>query len=128
VAGDTWTVELFRDARGRYPVADFLGKQSPQARKTTLRSIRPVLELAKYQPVHTIGRPQVETLEGPIKELRPTKQIRILFSWEEEAKVMLLLEADSKKNGKVDTRAIRRAKANLAEWKITQSSEPIEGL
>jgi hypothetical protein len=41
---------------------------------------------------------------------------------------MLLLEADSKKNGKVDSHIIRRAQANLAEWKITQSSEPIEGL
>lgn len=128
MAGDAWTAELFRDRRGRYPVVDFLDRQSPGGRKVTLRTIRSILELAKYQPVHTIGRPRVETLAGPIKELRPTKQIRILFSWEEEVKTMLLLEADSKKNGKVDSHAIRRAQANLAEWKITQSSEPIEGL
>jgi len=128
VAGDTWTAELFRDRRGRFPVLDFLDGQSPVARKTTIRTIRSVLELARYQPVHTIGRPQVETLEGPIKELRPTKQIRILFSWEEEVKTMLLLEADSKKNGKLDPHAIRRARANRAEWKIARSSEPIKDL
>lgn len=128
MVGDTWTAELFRDRRGRFPVRDFLDGQSPAARKATLRTIRSVLELARYQPVHTIGRPQVETLKGPIKELRPTKQIRILFSWEEEVKTMLLLEADSKKNGKVDPHAIRRAQANRAEWKIARSSEPIEGL
>lgn len=49
---------------------DFLEKVSPKDRETTLNRIRIVLELAKHQPAHTIGRPQIDTLEGPIKELR----------------------------------------------------------
>lgn len=126
MAGDAWTAELFRDRRGRYPVVDFLMRQSTPAQKAMVSSIRIVLELAKQQPVHTIGRPQVETLEGAIKEIRATKQIRILFAWQEEPRTMLLLEADAKKNGRVDERVIKRAQANLAEWKITKSSDPIE--
>jgi hypothetical protein len=101
-------------------------RQSTPAQKAMVNSIRIVLELAEYQPAHTIGRPQVETLEAPIKELRATKQIRILFAWQEGSRTMLLLEADAKKNGRVDARVIRRAQANLAEWRITRSSDPIE--
>lgn len=126
--GDAWTAELFRDERGRYPVLDFLERRSPRDRETTLNRIRVVLELAGHQAVHTIGRPQVETLEGPIKELRATNQIRILFSWEKKTKTMLLLEADLKKNGKVDEAILRRARNNLAEWKILRSSDTFGGL
>lgn len=107
-------------------MVDFLMRQSTPAQKAMVNGIRIVLELARHQPVHTIGRPQVETLEGPIKELRATNQIRILFAWHEGSRTMLLLEADAKKNGRVDARVIRRAQANLAEWRITRSSDPIE--
>lgn len=123
-----WTAELFRDRRGIHPVVEFLGRRPAGDRKATLNCIRIVLELARYQPVHTIGRPHVDTLEGRIKELRATELIRILFSWEEETKMMLLLEADLKKGGRVDARLIERAHANLIEWRATRSSDPLVGL
>ncbi len=128
MAGDAWTAELFRDSRGRHPVLDFLEKVSPKDREATLNRIRFVLELAKHQPVYTLGRPQIDTLEGPIKELRATDQIRILFSWEMETMTMLLLEADLKKNGKVSEGILRRARNNLAEWKVLRSSDTFGGL
>ena len=119
------TAEAFCDRRGRYPLVDFLEKQDPRDRATVLNKIRIVLEMARYQATHTIGRPLVDTLRGPIKELRPTKKIRILFSWEEDDSIMLLLEGDLKKNGTVDEAVIHRAAAYLAEWKVTKSSDPL---
>lgn len=121
-----WTAEAFRDRRGRYPVIEFLERQDPRHRATVRNKIRMVLEMTRYQATQTIGRPLVDTLRGPIKELRPTKQIRILFSWEEDDNIMLLLEGHLKKNGTVVEAAIHRAEAYLGEWKITKSSDPID--
>lgn len=125
---EAWSAEFFRDRRGIHPVVEFLEGRPPNERKATLNSIRIILELTRHQSVHTIGRPQVDTLEGPIKELRATRQIRILFSWEEDSKILLMLEADLKKGGRVDSAAIERARANLAEWRATGSSDPLGGL
>ena len=60
--------------------------------------------------------------------LRATNQIRILFTWEKETMTMLLLEADLKKNGKVNEAILQRARNNLAEWKILRSSDTFGGL
>lgn len=128
MAEEAWSAELFRDRRGIHPVVEFLEGRPPDERKATLNTIRIVLELTRHQPVHTIGRPQVDTLEGPIKELRATPQIRLLFSWVEDPKILLLLEADLKKGGRVGPRAIERARANLLEWRVTGSSDPLGGL
>lgn len=84
------------------------------------------MEMVAHQPPHTIGRPLIDTLRGQIKELRATRQIRILFSWETKERIMLLLEGIRKKGGRVDPAAVERAQAHRAEWKVTKSSDLID--
>jgi hypothetical protein len=84
------------------------------------------METVIHQPPHTIGRPLIDTLRGPIKELRATRQIRILFSWETKEHIMLLLEGARKKGGRVAKPAVERAEAYRAEWNVTKSSDPID--
>lgn len=125
-AGATWTAHAFRDRRGRYPVVDFLEQQNPRDRALVRNKIRVLLEMLVHQPPHTIGRPLVDTLRGPIKELRATRQIRVLFSWEAEGQVMLFLEGERKKGRSIDRAVLERAEAHRAEWKMTKSSDPID--
>jgi hypothetical protein len=76
----------------------------------------------------TIGLPYVKVLESSIWEIRPTAQIRLLTAWIHEERLAVLLEADRKKNGRVDAAVVERAQRNLAEWHVTRSSDPLEGL
>jgi hypothetical protein len=87
-----------------------------------------VHELARHQRPETIGLPYVKVLDPPIWEIRPTAQIRLLTAWIHQERLALLVEADRKKNGKVDKAAVERAKRNLAEWHVTRASDPFEGL
>lgn len=61
-------------------------------------------------------RPLVDTIDGPLKELRVDKQIRLLFQWEEDTEWILFLEATRKKNGKIDPDVVERAKRNYQKW------------
>ncbi len=125
---DAWTVEVFRDRRGQHPVIEFLDAQATRDVAKVQKKVRILRERTRHERPERIGRPLVDTLDAPIKELRATDQIRILFAFHYEKEMILLLEADRKKNGTVDDAAIARAKRNLDEWLATGNSDPWDDL
>lgn len=68
----------------------------------------------------------MDTLRAPIKELRATTQLRVLFTWEYDRQMILLLEAVKKKGGRVNEAAIQRAERNRDEWLVTRASDPLD--
>jgi hypothetical protein len=84
------------------------------------------VELTGYERPETIGRPLVDTLRAPAKELRATNQIRLVFTWEYDEHVILFLDADRKKNGHVDEAVVERALRYRDEWLHSRSSRPLD--
>lgn len=105
-------VELALDGRGFCPVRDFVLSQNP---REAAKLVRKMEHLAKFRR-QDLGRPMVDTISGPIKELRVDKQLRVLFSCEQDRGVMLMLAATRKKNGGIDSRLIQAAVQDREEW------------
>lgn len=70
----------------------------------------------------------VDTVRGPIKELRVDKQLRVLFSCEEQRGVMLMLAATRKKNGDIDPKLVQTAMESREEWLGAGRSAPLSDL
>lgn len=125
MTGEAWTVEVFEDARGEHPVAEFLNDQPRKDVAATLTKIEMVREMARHELPEQIRSKLVKNLRGPIHEFRPTKQIRVLFSWEHDRRIILLLDAGRKKNGTVDEKLIERAERFRDEWLATRNSDAL---
>lgn len=59
---------------------DFVLSQNP---RDTAKIVRKMEHVAKFRR-QDLRRPMVDTVSGPIKELRVDKQLRVLFSCEQE--------------------------------------------
>ncbi len=70
----------------------------------------------------------MDTIDGPVKELRVSKQIRILFTVEQAHRIFLVLEGTIKKNGQVDPEAVGRAKNYRRVWLLKRESLPVSQL
>jgi hypothetical protein len=118
-----WSIEFFRDPRGKYPVAEFIRSQAdPRIRAKIVRKIEHLAHFHRQD----LKRPLVDTLKGAVKELVVDKQVRVLFSCEDEEGVMLMLEADRKKNGDVNPKVVEQALGNREKWLDMRSSDPLE--
>lgn len=87
--------------------------------------IAKIRHVAKFR-YEDLGRPLVDTLRGPVKELVVDPQVRILFSCLREEAVMVMLEATRKKNGRVDETVVARACRNHEEWLDTRRSAELD--
>lgn len=108
-----WSVEFAIDPRGQVPVFEFIRDQGDA--KIQALIVRKIEHVAKIR-FHDMRRPLVDTLDGPVKELIVDKQVRVLFSPERDRDLLLMLEAERKKNGDVDEEVIRRARENRERW------------
>jgi hypothetical protein len=120
-----WDVDVFGNRKGRCPVFRFIRKQGDANVRATI--IRKMEHVAKFR-FHDLGRPLVDTLDAPIKELIVDEQVRVLFACHREDGIMVMLEATRKKNGDVDPEAVRRAKENYEEWLETRHGVGIKKL
>jgi hypothetical protein len=124
-----WTVELYQDDRGRCPVGGFIRKQGDLRLQVRLiRKMEYVAEILHYLEPHQVTRPRFDTLSGPVKEYIADKQVRLALSFEKDERVVLMLEAERKKNGVIDPRTIERAVRNRDDWIETHRSVPLGGL
>lgn len=108
-----WTAALIPDRRGRYPVVEFIRSQGDATIRARIVAKMRHLEKIEYED---FGRPLVDTLRGPLKELRVDEQLRVVFACHVERGLLFMLDADRKKNGHVDEAVIARAEKNLARW------------
>jgi len=101
------------DDRGRCPVEEFIESQGDA--KIRAKIVKKLQMLSQCEP-DDVHRALVDTIDGPVKELRVDKQVRILFSWERESGHIVALEAERKKNGKLSDSVIQRATKNRETW------------
>lgn len=119
-----WSIRLFVSEQGNCPVFTFIQHQGDAALRA--RIVRKLERLGKFRH-QDLRRPAgVDTLDGPIKEYKVDKQIRVLFAYLLEEGVMVMLEADRKKNGHVDPKVVARAKENWDEWLDRRKSVSVE--
>ena len=100
------------DGKGFCPVRDFVRSQSPPDAAKIVRKMEHVANYRRQE----LRRPMVDTVWGPIKELRVDKQLRVLFSCEDDRGVMLMLAATRKKNGDIDPRVVQATVERRDEW------------
>ena len=111
-----WEPVFFvRGSKNECPALNYLLSETDQAVRA--RIVRKIEHLANVGRENQ-RRPLIDTLDGPIKELRVDQQVRILFSWEEwnGKRLVLILEGTRKKNGSVDPKVVQNAHDNRQEW------------
>jgi len=102
---------FYRTVAGHEPVADFI--------RGLWRDDRAAI-LAELQTVADEGLPAARHLRGDIYEVRvdgDRQSFRVLFAQEGRGRVLLALEALSKKTQRTPPEAIRLAERRLAEWR-----------
>lgn len=113
-------------ANGGCPFGEFLGSETDvRVRAQILTKIDYV---ARIEPVD-YGRPLIDTLEGPVKELRfgPGNSLRLLFSAEQEVDAIVFYGGERKQKGKVSEGLIEEALQLREEWAGGRVGVPIDG-
>ncbi len=87
--------------------------------------IRKIIHLAQVG-AQDARRPLVDTLSGVVKELVVDRQVRILFSWHQSQRLLLILNGTRKKNGDVDPKVVRKASQLQKSWNVNQEDLPLE--
>ena len=100
---------------GECPFGDFI--ESEQDRKVRAQILTKIAYLSRIEPPD-YGRPLIDTLEGPIKELRfgPRNSLRLLFSTEQEAGTIVLYGGERKREGPVSAALVAEALQLHKEW------------
>jgi phage-related protein len=111
-------IEIYEDAKGKSPIADFLDALNEKAKtskneRIRLKKIVEYLELLKNYGTRA-GVPATKHLDGEIWELRPTMD-RILFAYWKDNKYVLLHHF-VKKTNKTPKREIEKAKYILIDF------------
>jgi phage-related protein len=102
---------FYRTAAGHEPVADFLNRLDRDDRAAVAAKLRQVVREGVTAARH---------LRGEIHEVRAEgdrQSFRVLFAQEGRGRVLLALEALSKKTQRTPPEAIRLAERRLAEWR-----------
>ena len=102
---------FYRTAAGHEPVADFLNRLDRDDRAAVAAKLRQVVREGVTAARH---------LRGEIHEVRAEgdrQSFRVLFAPEGRGRVLLALEALSKKTQRTPPEAIRLAERRLAEWR-----------
>ena len=102
---------FYRTAAGHEPVADFLNRLDRDDRAAVAGKLRQVVREGVTAARH---------LRGEIHEVRAEgdrQSFRVLFAPEGRGRVLLALEALSKKTQRTPPEAIRLAERRLAEWR-----------
>src|ERR1017187_6565191 len=102
---------FYRTAAGHEPVADFLDGLERADRAAVAAKLRQVVQEGVTAARH---------LRGEIHEVRADgdrQSFRVLFAPEGRGRVLLALEALSKKTQRTPPEAIRLAERRLAEWR-----------
>ena len=102
---------FYRTAAGHEPVADFLNRLDRDDRAAVAAKLRQVVREGVTAARH---------LQGEIYEVRAEcdpQSFRVLFAQEGRGRVLLALEALSKKTQRTPPEAIRLAERRLAEWR-----------
>lgn len=102
---------FYRTAAGHEPVADFLNRLDRDDRAAVAAKLRQVVRE---------GVTAARRLRGEIHEVRTEgdrQSFRVLFAQEARGRVLLALEALSKKTQRTPPEAIRLAERRLAEWR-----------
>jgi len=109
------TSELYSIEPNNCPIKDFIDDQGDA--KVRARIVRKIEHLEKLDPMQ-YSRPLVDTVEGPIKELRVDQQIRVLFSVERspDKVTVVCYNAERKKNGRISPALIEQAKEYRQDW------------
>ena len=118
MTGDTsgpFRLALANARNGDCPFHDFL--RSETDRKVQARIVAKIEYLSKLDP-EDYGRPLIDTLDGPIKEMRfgPRKQLRVLFSCERGRRLLLLYGGERKTTSAVSPGLIQEAKNLRQAW------------
>ena len=122
-----WTVELSCDEQGDVPVMEFTVKQrNPKIQAKIIKKMEYLRSQAESLGAENVGRPLVDTIDGDIKELRVDKQVRLLFSWQHDEGVILMLDGERKKNGKIDQALVERAKRSRQHWIKSKSVRTLQ--
>ena len=106
---------LAKAPNGDCPFKDFL--QSETDRKVQARIAAKIEYLSKLDP-EDYRRPLIDTLDGPVKEMRfgPKKQLRLLFSCERGERLLLLYGGERKTTSAVSGGLIQEAKDLRQAW------------
>lgn len=108
-----WKIYFYvKSNNKKIPVKDFISDQE----KIKRIKIYKYISLLKEKGI-SIGRPYLDKLEGKIYELRPSQQIRILFSTAKNKKI-ILLTGFIKKTKKVPQKEINKAKRHFKDFKF----------
>jgi len=102
---------FYRTAAGHEPVADFLDRLARADRAAIAAQLREVVLEGVIAARH---------LRGEIHEVRAEgdrQSFRVLFAQEGRGRVLLALEALSKKTQRTPPEAIRLAERRLADWR-----------
>ena len=118
MTGDTpgpFRLALANARNGACPFYDFL--RSKTDRKVQARIVAKVKYLSKLDP-EDYRRPLIDTLDGPVKEMRfgPRNQLRLLFSCERGKRLLLLYGGERKTTSKVSPGLIQEAKDLRQAW------------
>jgi len=108
-----WTVEYYRDERGRYPVREFLDSLPPDDQARILQTAR-LLEDFGLQ----LGAPYVKAVRGKLWELRvraSRARYRVLY-FAFVGQRFILLHGFVKKTTKTPRREIETAERRMAEF------------
>jgi hypothetical protein len=106
-------VRLARSETGRIPFVAFLEPETDV--KIRAKILSKIHHYSHFSP-EDFTRPHVDTLEGPIKEARVDRQLRVLFSLEQDREVLLVYGGERKKSGPVSRTLIEQAQELRDRW------------
>ena len=103
-------------------------KQNPKLQALMVRRLIHLLDQTQVLGPGRIVRPQVEGLSGAVKEYRHLgdRQLRILFSWERNDHIILLLNGTRKKTNPLDRKLIEKAVELREMWLAGKTALPFD--
>jgi phage-related protein len=102
---------FYRTAAGHEPVADFIRGLGRDDRAAILSELKAVADLGLTAARHVQGEMYEARADGD------RQSFRVLFAQEGRGRVLLALEALSKKTQRTPPEAIRLAERRLADWR-----------
>ena len=103
-------------------------QQNPKLQALMVRRLIHLRDQTQVLGPGRIVRPQVEGLSGAVKEYRHLgdRQLRILFSWERNDHIILLLNGTRKKTNALDRKLIEKAVELREMWLAGKTALPFD--
>lgn len=110
---------------GDCPFAKYLASETDARVRALI--LNKVAYLARVRP-EDYSRPLIDTLEGPIKEIRfgPNNSLRLLFSLEQDVGAIVVYGGERKKKGPVSQSLIEEAQELREIWVANGLDEAID--